>query len=112
MTGDYRKRIQEVFDSIENAFEEVDPDLAECEQSLGSVTITLADKSKCILSAQPSVHQLWLALASKGTAYHFNFEESANGSSGRWIDDKGRKIELISFLEKFLKESTGIDIKI
>src|SRR4051812_7378971 len=108
METDYRKKIQELFDLIERAFDPVDPDLAECEQTLGSLVITLAEGSKCILSAQPSVRQLWLALASRGTAYHFNFDEA----SGQWIDDKGQKIELVSFLKRFLKESTGIELQI
>jgi iron donor protein CyaY len=108
MEAEYRKRIKEVFDHIERAFEGIDPDAAECEQAMGAMTITLADRSKCILSAQPSVSQLWLALASKGTAYHFNYVES----SGKWIDDKGRNIELLSFLREYLKETAGIEVRI
>jgi frataxin-like iron-binding protein CyaY len=69
---DFRAKIQSTFDRIEKPFEGVDPDIAECEQALGSMTITLSDKSRCILSAQPSVRQLWLALAARGTAFHFN----------------------------------------
>jgi iron donor protein CyaY len=104
---EYRKRIQEVFDVIEQAFDDVDPDVAEAEQALGAMTLTFSDRSRCILSAQPSVRQLWLALASKGTAYHFNWDASKQ----QWIDDKGRNIELISFLESYLSEKTGVDVK-
>jgi iron donor protein CyaY len=104
--GEFRKRIQTTFDRIERAFEGIDPDVAECEQSLGSLTITLADRARCILSTQPSVRQLWLALAARGTAYHFNLTED------RWIDDKGQGIELIAFLEKVLGEATGLPIRI
>ena len=103
--AEYRKRIQVVYDRIENAFENVDPDLAECEQSLGAMTITFADRTRCILSAQPAVRQLWLALASTGTAYHFNFDVSA----GKWRDDKTGEVELVGFLEKFLREKTGLN---
>ena len=101
--AEFRKHLQQTLDSIERAFEDVDPDVAECEQSLGSMTLTFADRSRCILSAQPSVRQLWLALASRGTAYHFNWEPQKS----QWIDDKGRGIELLSFLENFLREITG-----
>jgi CyaY protein len=104
----YRKRIQDAFDRVEKSFENVDPDIAECEQAQGSLTITFSDGARCILSAQPSVRQLWLALASRGTAYHFNFDED----SGKWVDDKGRSVELISFLNGFLKEITGIHFDI
>lgn len=97
---EYRGAIQATFDRIEAAFADVDPDRAECEQSMGSMTITLADRSRCILSAQPSVRQLWLALAAKGTAYHFNFDPA----TGRWVDDKGKGIELVGFLKGYFME--------
>ena len=108
----FRRRIQETFTRVENAFENVDPDLAECEQSLGSLTITFADRSRCILSTQPSVRQLWLAMAAKGTAVHFNLENPPDGASYRWIDDKGKGIELLSFLEGYLSETSGTTIRL
>jgi iron donor protein CyaY len=108
MEAEYRKKIQDVFDRIEKAFRDVDPDVAECEQSMGSLTITLADQSRCILSSQPSVQQLWLALAARGTAYHFNFDSAQQV----WLDDKGRKIEVLSFLSIYLYEATGLRIKL
>jgi len=108
MEAEYRKKIQDVFDRIEKAFRDVDPDVAECEQSMGSLTITLADQSRCILSSQPSVQELWLALAARGTAYHFNFDSAQQV----WLDDKGRKIEVLSFLSIYLYEATGLRIKL
>jgi CyaY protein len=106
--AEFRKHMQTTLDTVEKAFADVDPDVAECEQALGSMTITFADRSRCILSAQPSVRQLWLALASRGTAYHFDWDSSR----GRWIDDKGRGIELLEFLEGFLGEVTGQKVKL
>lgn len=103
---EYRSRIQGVFDRIENAFENIDPDIAECEQSMGAMTLTLADRSRVILSAQPSVRQLWLALAAKGTAYHFNYDPHSEA----WMDDKGKGVELIQFLESYLTEATKFPI--
>jgi CyaY protein len=99
--ADFRKTMQVTLDRIEKAFSEVDPDIAECEQALGSMTITFADRSRCIVSAQPSVRQLWLALAARGTAYHFNWDGT------RWLDDKGKGIELMSFLEGYFQDLTG-----
>jgi iron donor protein CyaY len=106
--ADFRKIVQHTLDGIEKAFENVDPDLAECEQSLGSMTISFSDKSRCIISTQPSVRQLWLALAARGTAYHFNWDQVTH----QWIDDKGMGIEFIRFLTQFLKEMTGQDLKL
>jgi CyaY protein len=103
---EFRKVMQSTLDRVERAFESVDPDVAECEQSLGSMTVTFADRSRCILSAQPSVRQLWLALAAKGTAHHFNWD------GAHWRDDKGKGIELMSFLEGYFKELTGKEIRL
>jgi iron donor protein CyaY len=106
--ADYRRKIQETLDRIERAFEEVDPDLAECEQAHGAMTIRFADGSRCILSAQPSVRQLWLALAARGTAYHFDYDHERQ----EWRDDKGRDIELRSFLKSYLREQTGQELEL
>ena len=101
---DFRKELQKTFGRIEAAFEDVDPDLAECEQSFGSLTIRLSDGSRVILSAQPSVRQLWLALASKGMAFHFDFDPAR----GQWWDDKQKGIELLAYLSSYLIEATGL----
>ena len=108
MEAEYRRRVQAVFDRIEKAFAQVDPDVAECEQVMGSLTITLADQSRCILSSQPSVEQLWLALAAKGMAFHFNFDPIQKV----WLDDKGKNIEILSYLSRYLEEATGKEIKL
>ncbi|MFH1263673.1 MAG: iron donor protein CyaY [Pseudomonadota bacterium] len=88
----YRARILEAFGRIEKGFEKIDPDLAECENAQGALTITLRNRSKVIVSPQPSVRQIWLAVAAEGKAYHFNFD----GGSGRWLDDRGTGHELFA----------------
>lgn len=102
----YRKEIQKIYGLLEKALAEVDPDLAETQQSNGVFTLTFADKSRCIISGQPSVRQLWVALAALGTAYHFNFDPQ----SGKWLDDKGKGIELIQYMKGFLEQKTGLKI--
>jgi iron donor protein CyaY len=104
--ADYRKRVQETFDEVAAQFEDVDPDVAECEQAFGVVTITFPDRTKIILSAQPSVRQLWVALASRGTAYHFSFDAALQ----QWRDDKGRDIEVKSLLKTVLQETAGLKL--
>jgi len=108
MESEYRKRMEEIFARIEKALENVDPDLAECEQAMGALSVTFGNQSKCILSAQPTIGQLWLALASRGTAYHFNFDSISNS----WIDDKGLGIELVGLLEKYFQETTGLEVRL
>src|SRR5437870_3516955 len=95
---DYRKQVQATLDHIQQAFSDVDPDTAECDIQHGALTIQLSDGSRCILSAQPSVRQLWMAVASRGVAFHFNFDHPGK----RWIDDKGKGIELLAYLKTYL----------
>lgn len=104
----YRKHVQSVTDRILERLEEVDPDLVEAEYSQGSLTLRLKDGSRCILSAQPSVRQLWLAVASKGMAHHFNWDDSAH----LWMDDKGKGVEVLSFLSEHLSQVAGIKISL
>jgi iron donor protein CyaY len=108
MESDFRKKIQTLFDALEKGFENVDPDVVECEQTMGSLVLTLSDGARCILSIQPSVNQLWLAMASQGRAYHFNLDPA----SQKWVDDKGQNLEVVSLLRNFLKEKTGIEINL
>ena len=101
----YRSWIQKSLNRIETCFEDVDPDVIECEQQFGALTLKLPTGARTILSAQPSVRQLWLAMASKGVAYHFNYDVAKE----QWLDDKGLGIELFACLRSFLKETTGQD---
>lgn len=103
---DFRLKVNDFFKAVERALDQVDPDLIEFELSQGSVTLTFQDRSKCILSVQPSVRQIWMAVAMKGIAYHFNYAET----DGRWRDDKTGNVELLSFLEKLLSEQAGVAV--
>lgn len=104
--ADYRKCVQETFGVIAAQFEEVDPDQAECELAFGVLTISFPNRTKVILSAQPSVRQLWVAMAAKGTAVHFNYDSEKK----QWLDDKGRGVELMSLMQQVLKESAGVEL--
>ena len=106
--AEYRACIKKTVDQIGKAFENVDPDVAECELQFGALTIVFPKGAKCILSAQPSVQQLWLAIASRGMAFHFNYDPSAQ----KWLDDKGKNIELVSYLNAYLLAETGLDLKL
>jgi hypothetical protein len=49
-----------------------------------------------------------MAVAANGIAYHFDFDARA----GEWRDDKGLGIEPLRFLQEFLKESVGLELRI
>ncbi|NCN42622.1 iron donor protein CyaY [bacterium] len=95
----YRLLVKQAYQKVEDAFEAIDPDVAEVEPGQGTLSI-LSSKGKIILSTQPSVRQLWLAVAAKGVAIHFNWDEAGK----RWVDDKQGDKELYSFLETTLRD--------
>ena len=98
--------MKETLDRVESAFDRIDPDLAECNVQFGALTILFPNGSRCILSSQPSVGQLWMAVAAKGIAFHFDYDPAARV----WRDDKGQGIELFAHLRTFLQESTGLNV--
>lgn len=104
---EFREVVKRSVDRIEKHFEDVDPDVVECSVQFGALTLLFSDKSKFILSSQPSVSQIWVAVAAKGIAIHFNYDQTSES----WIDDKGKGIELHSFLNDFIKEKTGLILK-
>ena len=101
---EYRELVKTAFDKIGNAFDDVDPDLAEYTFSQGAITVQFADQSKLILSQQPSVRQIWVAAASKGVAYHFNY------SQGLWMDDKGLNLELLGYVKSLVQEIAQVSL--
>lgn len=105
--SEFRQLAKQIYDRIENAFEDVDPDQVECEVAQGALTLILEDGSRWVLSQQPPVLQLWLAVASRGRAFHFDFDASAQV----WMDDKGEGIELLTHIARMLGEDAGLQIR-
>jgi len=105
--SEFRQLARQVYDRIEAQFEDIDPDEVECEVAQGALTLTLAGGARWVLSQQPPVRQLWLAVASRGRAYHFDFD----AGDGRWHDDKGEGVELLSLLAGLLAEEAGVSVQ-
>jgi iron donor protein CyaY len=106
---EFRANLDSLFKRIQKAFDAVDPDAAECEIQFGALTVLLPQKkSKIILSGQPSVRQLWMAVASRGIAHHFDW----HGEAGKWTDDKGLGLEVESYFKGLLKEEIGAELRL
>jgi len=104
---EFRALLDGLFNRIQQSFDDVDPDVAECEVQLGALTVMLPSKrSKIILSAQPSVRQLWMAVASRGIAHHFSWDSA----QGKWFDDKGRGIEAEAYFKQLLLEEVSLSV--
>jgi CyaY protein len=103
----YRSVMKATLDRVERAFDDVDPDVAECTVQFGALTIAFPGGQRLILSSQPSVSQLWMAIAAKGVAYHFDYDHA----KGEWRDDRGEGIEALSFLSKTLADVAGLRVE-
>jgi CyaY protein len=102
----YRQLVDEVFHKIDGAFENVDPDLAESMMSQGTLTVLFEGKVRFILSPQTPVRQIWAAF--KDRAWHFDLDSK----SGRWMDDRGRGIELYQLVADITRETVGQSVQV
>jgi CyaY protein len=100
----YQKLADQAFRAIGDAFEDVDPDLVDCEIAGDVVTLTLPGAKRCIVNTQRPTRQIWLAANSR--AWHFSYDEAGR----RWLDDKGRGDELFGTLARIVKEGAGVDV--
>ena len=101
----YQKLADATFRKIGDAFEDVDPDLVDCEHAGDVVTLTLPGNKRCVVNTQRPTRQLWLAANAR--AWHFSWD----AGTGRWLDDKGRGDELFATLAGIVKEAAGLDIR-
>jgi CyaY protein len=96
----YRQLVDDVFQHIDAAFADTDPDAAECTISQGTLTILFPGNLRFILSPQTPVRQIWAAF--RDQAWHFDRDPT-----GRWLDDRGRGIELYRLVEDVTRETAG-----
>ena len=100
----YRHLVDETLRQIDAAFEDVDPDLAECSISQGALTIAFPGGLRAIVSPQPPVRQMWLAFRDRG--YHFNWDAAKR----QWIDDKGEGLELYQVVVDLTLRTAGVNV--
>lgn len=101
--AEFRSEIKKLLESIEQPLQDLDPDLIEYQNQFGAMTLVIRNKTKWVVSAQPSVQQVWLALASLGRAHHFNFDADRKV----WVDDKDPKLEFKSLFSDALSRELG-----
>ena len=99
----YRKLVDDTFKAVDAAFEHVDPDLAESEYLQGTLTITLNEKVRLILSPQTPVRQIWVAY--KDRAWHLDW----HGDNRVWLDDRKGTTELMGLVRTLVVEAVGPD---
>jgi CyaY protein len=99
----YNQLISAAFKRIVAAADGLDPDVLEADSTGDMVTLTARSREKCIVNTQRAVRQVWVAGKSQGI--HFSYDEA----SGTWKDDKGRGLELFTFVADVVHELTGED---
>jgi CyaY protein len=101
----YQRLADAAFRAIGDAFEDVDPEVVDCEIAGDVVTLTLRGGKKCIVNTQRPARQIWLAASAR--AWHFSWD----ASSARWVDDKGRGDELFATIARIVKEEAGAVVR-
>ena len=102
--GEYHAIISKTFRAIEDGFADVDPDAVELTSTGDVLTLTFKGGLRAILNTQRPVHQLWLA--ARAEAWHFDWD--AGGK--RWVDDRGRGLELGAELVRLTKTYGGVEL--
>lgn len=93
----YNREVAAVFRRIIDAADTLDPDELEADATGDMVTLTSATGEKCIVNTQRAVRQIWVA--GKGQGIHFSWD----AASGTWLDDKGKGLELLRFVEEVVE---------
>ncbi len=81
----------------------IDPDVLDAESTGDMLTLTAPSREKCIVNTQRAVRQLWVA--GKGQGIHFTYDDA----TGTWKDDKGKGLELFSFVADVVRALSGAD---
>jgi CyaY protein len=97
----YQSLADAVFRRIEAAIDEVDAEVVDCDRAGDVVTMTFANKVKCIVNTQRPTRQIWVA--ARDRAWHFSYDGT------RWVDDRDAA-ELFATLARVVKEQAGVDV--
>ncbi len=105
--GRYNQLVAGAFKRLLAAVDRVDPDLLEADSTGDMVTLTAPGSGqKCVVNTQRAVRQIWVAGLSQGI--HFGYDER----SGTWVDDKGKGLELFSWVARVVKDISGADLEL
>ncbi len=95
----YSGLVSSAFKRLVAAADEIDPDVLDCDSTGDMVTFTAAGGSKVVVNTQRAVRQIWVAGKSQGI--HFSWDGS------RWLDDKGKGLELFQWVSECVEAACG-----
>lgn len=100
----YSSAVAGFFKRLVAAADAVDPDLLECDATGEMVTLTAPRTgARVIVNTQRAVWQIWVA--GKGEGVHFS-----RGDDGRWLDDKGKGLELGAWVAECVRDASGVTL--
>jgi CyaY protein len=102
----YSVTVAAVFKKLVKAVDAIDPDVLEADATGDMVTIVATKTGeKVIVNTQRAVHQIWVAGGGEGV--HFSL-----GADGRWLDDKGKGLELLAWVGSCVKKASGLALSL
>jgi CyaY protein len=102
----YLQLADQTFKRVMDAFDAVDPDVAEAFMAADVLTIAFANGIRCVLNTQRPVRQLWCA--ARASAWHFDYDPAR----GCWVSDKHPNDELFSVLREIAQREAGITVEL
>ena len=95
----YNALVDRAFSRIAKALDAQDPDEVEVDTGGGYLTLTFADRSRCVISTQRPVREIWMA--ADATAWHFS-----GTPDGRWVAGKTGE-ELMATVQALVSRKVG-----
>lgn len=106
----YQKLADVALRAIEDMLKDVDAEVVDIERAGDVLNLTFASGMKAVVNTQRPTRQIWLAANAR--AWHFKYHEPDGTVAGRWMDDKGQGVELLSQIAAVVKECAGIDLPV
>jgi CyaY protein len=100
----YTVTVSALFKKLVKAIDAVDPDVLEADATGDMVNITAPRTGeKVIVNTQRAVQQVWVAGGGEGV--HFSL-----APDGRWLDDKGRGLEVVAWVKTCVQAAAGVSL--
>jgi CyaY protein len=88
----YNGLVAAAFKRLLTGLDKLDPDLVDVTATADMLTVTdVKSGEKVVVNTQRAVWQIWVAGKSQGI--HFS-----HAADGRWVDDKGKGLELFAWV--------------
>ncbi|MGO9832567.1 MAG: iron donor protein CyaY [Myxococcaceae bacterium] len=100
----YNQLVAVAFGTLLRALDKVDPDVLDADSTGDMVTVTSAAGQKVVVNTQRAARQIWVA--GKGLGLHFSL-----APDGRWMDDKGKGVELFAFVADAVETISGVQLE-